>query len=268
MTIKEIIKLVCPPILLKGLAFFRYDRIRFIGDFESWKKAQLHATGYDHDLIFERVKKATQKVVSGEAIFERDSVCFYETAYRWPLLACLLFIANRQNNRLNIVDFGGALGSLYFQHKAFLTPLQELNWSIVEQSHYVEYGKKQLQNQHLSFHLTLMESLEASQADTVLLSSVLPYIEKPQCLLKEIAKLGFKYILIDRTPFIQSERDRLTVQHVPKSIYKASYPAWFFSEKKFNQLMQALGYKCICEFDCDERFELGEVKGFLFEKTS
>ncbi|MDP8568090.1 methyltransferase, TIGR04325 family [Methylophilus aquaticus] len=268
MTLKKILKLLCPPILLKILAFFRHDRIQFTGDYASWNEAKNRAMGYDSDHIFEKVKQSSQKVVSGEAAYERDSVCFYEHTYRWPLLACLLLIANKQNNKLNIIDFGGALGSLYYQHRDFLSTIQEVNWSIVEQSHYVEYGKKQLQNQQLSFHLTLAESLKAGKADTVLLSSVLPYIEKPQKLLTEIAELGFKYILIDRTPFIQCEKDRLTIQSVPKSIYKASYPAWFFSEKEFDKLMHALGYKCIYEFDCDENFEFGEVKGFLFEKTS
>jgi putative methyltransferase (TIGR04325 family) len=268
LTLRKILKPFCPPILLKVFAFFRGNRIRFIGDYNNWSDAQKHAIGYDSHNIFEKVKESTQKVISGQAAYERDSVCFYEPAYRWPLLACLLFIANKQNNKLNIIDFGGALGSLYYQHRDFLSTIQEVNWSIVEQSHYVEYGKKQLQNKHLTFHSTLAEGVRGDKGDAILLSSVLPYIENPRQLLSEIAKFEFQYILIDRTPFIQSEKDRLTVQSVPESIYKASYPAWFFSESQFDKLMQELGYKCIYEFSCDDDFELGEVKGFLFERVS
>ena len=44
---------------------------------------------------------------------------------------------------------------------------------------------------------------------------------------------NFDYIVIDRTAFIENDKSRITVQVVPESIYKASYPAWFFNEKDF-----------------------------------
>ena len=42
-----------------------------------------------------------------------------------------------------------------------------------------------------------------------------------------------KYILIDRTPFVNSGTERLTVQQVPPHIYDASYPAWLFNQEIF-----------------------------------
>lgn len=264
---KEILKLLCPPILQKTITAIRNNQIRFSGDYASWNEAQKDSTGYDTQQIAQQVLESSRKVTTGEAIFERDSVCFFEENYRWPLLSCLLLIANNQKNQLSITDFGGALGSLYFQHRALLSSINQLNWSVVEQPHFVDMGQKEFQNEELNFHFTLAESIQSTSSNTVLLSSVLQYLEYPQELLKQIAEMRIHYILIDRTPFIDSDRDRLTVQSIPKNIYAASYPAWFFSAIKFDRLMQELGYQCICNFDCEDNVGIGTFKGFLFEKV-
>lgn len=268
MSLKNLARLFCPPILIKCVRFFLGNQIRFKGNYATWEEAKTHSTGYDRDLIFQKVKEATIKVVSGDAIYERDSVCFYEKHYRWPLLSCLMFIASKQNNQLKVIDFGGALGSLYFQHKFFLSSLNELKWTVIEQEHFVKYGISNLQNDELRFYSTLEGGIEDAKSNTILLSSVLQYIENPQELLKQIARLDFKYILIDRTPFISSDKDRLTVQIVPDAIYTANLSIWFFSKQGFYDLMRELGYECVCDFDSSEKFGLGVLNGMFFERTN
>jgi mono/diheme cytochrome c family protein len=49
------------------------------------------------------VTAGVKKVLAGEAAFERDSVCFEEPEYRWPLLASLMWIAARSNGELSVV---------------------------------------------------------------------------------------------------------------------------------------------------------------------
>jgi hypothetical protein len=45
----------------------------------------------------------------------------------------------------------------------------------------------------------------------------------------DLARLGARHIVIDRTPVLVNTKSRvLTVQHVPPSIYEASYPCWLF----------------------------------------
>ena len=266
LALKQTIKLFCPPILLKALVKLRKNRLAYSGNYSSWAEAQLNSTGYNADEILQRVLSSSRKVVTGEAVYERDSVCFNEKNYRWPLLACLLKIANKQNNQLSIVDFGGSLGSLYFQHKDFLSDIDQLDWSVVEQAHFVTAGQKEFENNQLHFHFTLAESIKNRASNTVLLSSVLQYLEDPKALLKNIAAMGFRYVLIDRTPFIMAEKDRLTIQSIPQSIYSGSYPAWFFSSNQFDRLMENLGYRCVCEFNCEDDVGVGTFKGFLFEK--
>lgn len=238
----------------------------FTGNYLSWAGAVKHASGYDADAILQRVRDAALKVKHGEALFERDSVCFYKEEYRWPALACLFAIAAGRGGKLNVLDFGGALGSFYFQHRKFLTRLNSIRWSVVEQSHFVECGKNEFQNENLKFYTNTEECLTNEKVDVIFLSSVLQYLEKPESMLIELSKTKADYILIDRTPFIEDLNNRLTVQYVPESIYKASYPAWFFSTNKFDELISKIGYRLIEEFDGDDDVGIGKFKGYFLER--
>jgi hypothetical protein len=40
------------------------------------------------------------------------------------------------------------------------------------------------------------------------------------------------HIIVDNTFFNYEDRERITIQNVPPSIYPASYPCWFLSYKK------------------------------------
>lgn len=267
MKFKALIRNFCPPILFEFLQSLRAQRrLSFSGDYSSWVEAQAETSGYDTDIIFNRVYESALKVKLGEAVFERDSVCFYKEEFRWEVLACLLFIASKKGGSLNVLDFGGALGSFYFQHKKFLQRLKSHSWSVIEQHKIVECGKREFQNEHLKFYYDLNDFFAEKKVDVILLSSVLHYLEKPEDILIQLSEIDADYIIVDRTPFIQNSNDRLTVQTVPESIYKASYPAWIFSEERFNRLINQIGFQKLSEFKCDDDLGIGQYKGFIFER--
>jgi len=81
----------------------------------------------------------------------------------------------------------------------------------------------------------------------LLLSGVLQYLEKPYEWLARFINLKIPYIVIDRTAFIEKEKDILTVQVVPKNIYDASYPAWFFSQNMIAFFTN--NYRVLASFD-------------------
>lgn len=262
----------------KGLippAFWRFylRRVKgsgYFGNYSSWEEAGKASTGYDTDLILERVRDALLKVRSGEAVYERDSVLFDEIQYSWPLLAGLLWAATRNGNRLNVLDFGGSLGSSYFQNRAFLAHLDGLTWSIVEQEQFVRCGREQFADQVLHFYHTVDECAAARRPDVVLLSSVLPYLEHPYRLLAEIIARGVDSIIIDRTPLLDGALDRLTIQRVPAEIYEARYPAWMLGREKL-LAMFASDYELVAEFDAlAGAVDLGNCvardTGFIFRR--
>jgi putative methyltransferase (TIGR04325 family) len=237
MTLKDMIRLITPPVfihLAKRLCVDRpADNYGLSGDYRSWDEAMVASTGYDNAIILEKTRTALLKVNTGEAIYERDSVLFNEIQYSWPLLAGLMSVAARCGGRLNVIDFGGSLGSTYFQNRAFLSVLPEVRWNIVEQSNHVGIGKAYFEDDYLRFYAGISDCLADTQPNVVLLSSVLQYLECPYTVFDQILELSCDHIIIDRTPFWVGPTDRLCVQNVPPSIYPASYPSWIFSRQRF-----------------------------------
>jgi len=238
MTVKDVIKLVTPPLFIHLAKRLRSNgsmgAYGLSGDYRSWEEALAASTGYDSGIILEKTKTALLKVKNGEAAYERDSVLFDEIQYAWPLLAGLMLVAARYGGRLNIMDFGGSLGSTYFQNRAFLSALHGVRWNIVEQSSHVGIGKAYFEDDYLRFYADITDCLADTQPNIVLLSSVLQYLECPYAILDQIMELPCDHVIIDRTPFWAGSTDRLCVQTVPPSIYKASYPIWIFSTSCFH----------------------------------
>jgi putative methyltransferase (TIGR04325 family) len=239
---KALLKKFIPPVLVSV-----YHRLKslivpqkaamvkqvFEGNYATWDDALKETSGYDADNILEKVKDATLKVIKGEAAFERDSVLFYKNEYNWALLAVLLRIATVNNNSLKVLDFGGALGSIYFQNRDFLSGLNKLEWDVVEQEKFVNCGKTFIENGELKFYKSIADVFSIKRPDVILLANVIQYLPNPNSFIEEIISHECDYIVLDSTAFIEDEEARLTIQSVPETIYKASYPAWFFNQTAF-----------------------------------
>jgi putative methyltransferase (TIGR04325 family) len=228
-----------PPAIVHWVSQLRGRGIRFEGEFATWDEAAFKCTGYDAKGILDKVLEATLKVKRGEAAFERDSVLFDEIEYSWPLLAGLMWAAARNGGKLNVLDFGGALGSSYFQNRAFLQTLPEVYWSVVEQTHYVEAGTAHIQDEKLRFYKTIEECLSENRPNVILLSSVLQYLESPNNVIEILSTSGAKCLIIDRTPFSAISEDTILVQKVPSSVYGGSYPMRVFSKENFMKMLDA-----------------------------
>ena len=236
-----------PPLAVRAYLALS-GKSQFRGRYRNWLEAGAATTGYDSDDVIDTVRVAAGKVRDGEAVYERDSVLFDKVQYAWPVLAGILWFASRNGNRLNLVDFGGALGSSYYQNLRFLEHLDPLRWSIVEQDKFVAIGKTEFENQHLRFYGDLEECCRQENPDVLLLSSVLQYMEDPYRTLGEAISLDFEGIIIDRTLFFENGPEEIAVQVVPPGIYRASYPAWFLDRRRFLDFISA-AYEVSAEFD-------------------
>ena len=268
MKLSTALKPFIPPALMSLVRKIRGRRNSpFHGEYSSWQAAQDASGGYDVPVILNQVRAAGLKVKRGEALFERDSVCFYHPAYRWPTVACLLRVAAEHGGVLRVLDFGGSLGSFYWQHRVFFKTLSEVRWAVVEQSHFVECGRSEFQDVALCFYGSVAECLAEGGVDVILCSSSLQYLEKPYKILAAFASSNVPYILVDRTPFISRDQDRLTVQQVPPSIYPASYPVWLFSWGRFVRELDQLGFKIELDFYAEDDLGIGEFKGVFLART-
>ncbi len=265
--LKAIGKKWLPPVLADWLRDLRGDGVRLQGEYATWEAAAKHGTGYDSAEIFRRVREASLRVKRGEAAFERDGVCYYHEEYNWELLACLMKCAAENCGALRVLDFGGALGSVYFQHRKLFGGLNNPRWGIVEQGHYVECGRKEFQDESLRFYNSAKECFEEIQVNLILLSSVLQYFEKPHALITQLANKKAKNIIVTRTPFVDHEADSLVIQQVSKNIFPAKLPMWIFSERHFESEMNQLGYFRRVAFPCAEE-NVGAIKfsGILYSR--
>jgi len=278
-SLRRILKDILPPLAMKGWRRLRMSGIdgvkttdiTFTGDYASWTDAQCQSVGYDSTIILQKTREALLAVKHGEAAFERDSVIFEKPEYTYPLIAALLRAVVRSDGRLSVLDFGGSLGSSYFQCRKFLDVIPQLEWLVVEQKTHVDCGRRDFQSEQLRFFYSVEEVLVLHKPNVLLLSSVLQYLPDPYEVLVTLLGHRIDNVIIDRTGFLERNRDRLTVQHVPSTIYSASYPAWFLSESKLLEILAASNYILVTDYDAIDTLtpvdEKAYYKGFVFEQS-
>ena len=245
---KKLIKSLVPPIFIDLYRKSNFTRYGWHGDYKNWQEAKNLSTGYDTNEIIHKVREAAIKVKNGDAAYERDSVILDKIEYSWPLLAGIMFFSSMYGGSIKVLDFGGSLGTTYFQNKKFLDKIKDVSWNIVEQKHFVNVGKADFEDKRLKFYYDIESCVENEKPNILLVSSVLQYIEKPYELLDNLLKNNFETILIDRTLFSKSTK-KIKLQVVPPKIYKASYPCWFLDEIEFISYLENKNYNIIENFE-------------------
>jgi putative methyltransferase (TIGR04325 family) len=241
---------------IKGVFNFKKKIINYLnwsGDYISWNDALRCCDGFDSELILNKCASSLIEVKHGRRAYERDSVLFDEIQHSLGLIIGMLCAMNKSDNKLSVLDFGGSLGSSYFQNKD-LTFFNELNWSIIEQPHFVDYGRVNFEDNKLNFFYSVEEALSRGPHEIVLLSSVLQYIEDYVKVIKSISETSASYILIDRTPIINGSKSRIVKQVVPEEIYPTSYPMHIFEYEEL--ISHFVDYDVVFDFYsyCDPHF--------------
>ena len=132
------IKNVIPPFIYNFLKKLFPPKYGWFGNYADWEEAQANSSGYGTDLIIKKVKNAAMMAKNGEVAFERDSITFTDFEIHYPLMTILLLVSLRNSGKLHVVDFGGSLGSTYFQHLNILNEIPNLKWDIIEQYDFVK----------------------------------------------------------------------------------------------------------------------------------
>ncbi len=255
-----------PPVLYLGIKKLLFKKSSWYKNFDTWDAAKRHSSGYDSKKILEKVRISTMQVVNREAVFERDSCLFDDIQYSWPLLSGLLY-AHSTLGKLNVLDFGGSLGSSYRQNMKFFQKLPQVTWSIVEQNNFYEIGKKEFETDSLRFFSDIDLCINQMQPQVLLLASCLQYIESPYSLLDKLINPKIKIIIVDRTTFSYSDLDEIKVQVVPPHIYDASYPCRLLSHSKLKKYFVQKGFEILEQFNCEDPANLAyKLQGMILIK--
>jgi len=235
------------PEALRGRLRRRWGWQWFRGDYPGWPAARAASGGYADGAILERVLNATLAVQRGLAAFERDGVLFYEAELDAPLMQALDDVRRAVGGGLRVLDFGGSLGSTYWRLRGDLPAGSDLVWDVVEQSGFVEAGRTHLGGERPRFFHDVREAEATGPHDVVLCSGVLQYLEDPEGVLAEWRELRVPFLILNNLPLHAAGPDRLRVQHVPPSIYPASYPVRFFNRAGFIARLEA-DYEIVREY--------------------
>ncbi len=135
--------------------------------------------------------------------------------------------------RLTVLDFGGSLGSTFFQNRKLLDGLP-VNWNVVEQPHFVDYGNANVPE--VNFYCKISD-LRHKNINLAIASSSLIYVDDPIKYLTDLLGVHAKFLIIDRTYFNFAPATRIALEHVPESIYKAVYPITLLNIAEFESIV-------------------------------
>src|ERR1017187_8845287 len=190
---KEIARMLCPP-LLWNFAHAVKQRIGrkgggsstpdsswspgFHGAIASWDEAVAISDGWESNEITERTLSSALSVRDGHAEFAQDTVIMSKIRYSDTILAFLLLHLSVNKNRIDFIDFGGSLGTNYFQNRKLLANLSHtaVCWRVVERQALVDLGREHFATNELSFFATLEEARQGCVGDSYLFSGSLQYV--------------------------------------------------------------------------------------------
>ena len=238
-------------------------KIKLSGNYKTWEDALKLSKGYSDRKIFEKTKKSLESVLSEQAKFERDSFLFYKESYDETLLSILTKI-KKKIKRIHLCDFGGSLGSLYFQHRSIFKSIL-IDWNVVEQKHYVKYANNKIDIKNLYFYDNL-NFLSKKRINVALFSSSLQYLKYPYQILDKMIKKKISNIIIHRSPFMKNN-EIIKIQYIPKHIYDASYPIRILNINKICKKLKKAGYKINSQYKLNEEIDGYFYQTFYFEKT-
>lgn len=236
--------------------------------FANWQTAARQSDGYATVPVLESIVKASQAVAGGDALYDRDGVRYHTFAENGHLINALRHVLNAEG-RFQVLDYGGALGSLYRQHRWFLSDFTDFVWCVVEQKLFVETGQKLFENRKLKFETTIAAAFKAYKPNIAVISHTLQRVEQPFDVLNNIIQLDIPYLFIE-VPTVKAAENRITQSTFPARSCKTTYPTWLFAETEFKEKLQQY-YRILNEFDAnDTHLNFNGVRhlGFFCERKT
>lgn len=206
---------------------FRERYIWFEGPFRSWEEAQSSAKGYGLDEIAERVLNSVIQARSDSFNFERDGLVLPGNGQDGALIAALNLARASSGTPIQVLDFGGGLGSTFWSHREIVEEIGLVKWTVIEQDSFLRVSRKLPSIPKLYFEAG--DSIPSEHSpNLVILGSVLQYLESPEKVLSSLLGLRPQVLFLGRHP-VSNARERIPlVQHVPRRINESDYPMWLF----------------------------------------
>jgi putative methyltransferase (TIGR04325 family) len=256
---KKIIKELMPPIIWRILrkkteqtienshqVFLSYQDALKLCTTDAYQEKELI------EVIFNKTRRFLEKLKS-------ETIPISETA-AYSLLSLVNPIIESKNNKINVLDFGGACGAHYFTLRSLIDKDLKLNWVVVETPTMVKYAKE-LETDEISFFDNFTDAInKLGKVDLLHTSGTLQCVDNPQKYLVEILNCNAKWLLFNRLGLNKLDRDVITI-HSSKLSWNGigelpegytdrwvKYPFNFISEANFLKILEKK-YSLVAKFN-------------------
>ncbi len=199
--------------------------VSFSGAYASFSEAERAAgsSGYQDPGYISRALTGTADF---RARLAREPEVELEPRMMQVLAAFLLALERPNGQPVRVLDFGGGVGSYFFVLAPLLARRWNVEWTVCEQPALAAAGAQAFGSQ-IRF-VTALDQLGSERFDVAFASGSLQYLPEPAVTCDALLARS-DALVINRTPFIPSAADRLTVQQVRMADGLMRCPAWFFS---------------------------------------
>jgi putative methyltransferase (TIGR04325 family) len=172
------------------------------------------------------------------------------------------------HSSLSVLDWGGGLGHYYVFARA-LYPDVKFDYVVKDLPHMCDVGRDLLPDAEF---VSDENAALARQYDIVFASSSVQYARDLYGLLARLAAAASGWILITRSPFVDTHDDFVVVQRPHAYGYMTEYAGWFINRKRFVDFICEQGFTLEREFLLAEAPfvpnapEAGRFCGFLFRR--
>ena len=205
---------------------------------KSYEEAQSKTCGYESSILI-------KDMVENNKInppWESNSNITYINHRQLELLSALMrIICERKYTDIKVSDVGGGNGYLSVAVKKQLNMIN-WDWTVFESDKVAQAYCQFEEESGIKWQSS--DTQIAKESEIALFSCTLQYLELPFEMLKKYT-LRHEYIIIMRVPLINEDSHVITRQTFPDGgdyqNEESSWPAWFFSRKKFHAEINKIG---------------------------
>lgn len=187
---------------------------------------------------------------------------------RMMLLGYCLMLASRDRDSLSILDWGGALGHLYYVARALLPQDVKIDFTCKDVPLVAQYGREHVPEIVFSDDETCLDR----SYDIVMAHASLYYSENWREIFAGLARASRGHVLISRVPFVTHADSYVILERLYRFDYNVEALCWALNRESFLDEARVNGLNLVREFITGQAYEVPGApeqpvfRGFLFSK--
>ncbi len=241
MTLRQLVKRVCPPALLdalRGRAFFPPAPLTWEGSYPTLSAVPGTRGSYDDDA---RIGEFVARARTARAQLAEGRPLAVTSVWHQGLALLAASLAGTRPD-IRVLDVGGGVGIAYLHVLAALRGPTAIRYEVVDLEGMCAAGRALFADDPRIRFSTALPA-RAGDVDVVYACSVLPYVEDYAGLLRQLAALWAPYVLLDQLAAGPFPRYAARQLNLPGQ----TLPYWFLNLDEIVEIVTGTGYVLVYE---------------------